>query len=641
MAINPYAPATATGNGTQVDFTFTFPYIARAHIKASINGVLTTAFTFFSASILRFTTAPPNGAVVRIFRETPGDNLVAVIQPGGPIPVAGLNSNFRQSLYYNQETQYDAASQSTAGLQAQITAATNTANTANTTAVAANATSASALAAATAASSFTQAGAGAVTRSVTSRLRDSISVKDFGAVGDGVTDDAAAVQAAINTVETLGGSVLFPPGKYLFGSQVTINRTPVVSGSNYVGERNLLISGYGAEIRTIGAISAFDVRGGFLPNHNCRLEGFTIYHRENTQAVAGIRMVGAALVTCFDISVAVSSSLPAGYAAFSLENLTPSVPDSGCFWCRIEHCTIRPWGGAEGFATYGVKATGAANALTLEGNTFSGAQTHIWLGPHAGQAYMPNSVVIDGNFFEGPTTAIGIELNGGAATYHVSGTRITNNRFEALTTAATFTGTGTTVQLPAYFAGNYADTSVTNYIVNTLNIPIVMLDFVGVGSTMGPASTYNKEGLVVSNWDGAFHALTIDASALGKGLQLRRGSDGLLLGSLTYTNAAGGNGLQLAGEYSPSYRPLTIKGCQGIAARDIAAQNLAGTATFAAATQRVVTLPVAETDANYLIFLEASANQKLWISARSTTTFTVNSDVSSSNTFGWLLIRHL
>jgi hypothetical protein len=487
--------------------------------------------------------------------------------------------------------------------------------------------------------SFTQSGAGAVTRTVDSKLKDVVSVKDFGAVGDGVADDAAAVQAAIDTVETLGGSVLFPPGKYLFGSQVTINRTGAPLGGGFVGERNLLISGYGAEIRTSGAISAFDVRGGFQP-YQSRIEGFTIYHRNNTQAVAGIRMIGASLVTCSDVSVVVSGSLPAGYAAFSLENLTPSDPDSGCFWCRIERCSVRPWGGAEGFGAYGVKATGAANALTLQGNVFSGATTHVWLGPHAGQAYMPNAVVIDGNFFEAPAAATGIELNGGAVIYHVSGTRITNNRFEGLTNAATFTGTGTTVQLPAYFAGNYADTSVTNYIVNSLSIPVVMLDFVGVGSPMGPAKMYNKEGLIIDNWDGTFDTLTVGISALGKGLRLRRNSDGAVLGSLAYSNAAGGIGMQLAGSYSPSYRPLTIKGCQGIAARDTAANNLASTATFAASTQRVVTLPVAEADANYLIFLEARANQRLWVSARSTTTFTVDSDVSSSNSFGWLLIRH-
>lgn len=128
MAINPYVPASATGNGTQVDFTFTFPYIFPTHVKAYLNGVATTAFTFFSTNVLRFTVAPALGVNVLIVRETPGDALAAVIQPGGPLPIVGLNNNFLQSLYYNQETQYDAANQSTAGLQTQITSATNTAN---------------------------------------------------------------------------------------------------------------------------------------------------------------------------------------------------------------------------------------------------------------------------------------------------------------------------------------------------------------------------------------------------------------------------------------------------------------------------------------------------------------------------------
>jgi hypothetical protein len=218
MAINPYAPATATGNGIQVDFPFTFPYINQLHIKASINGVLVPAFTFFSANVLRFSVAPALGAAVRIFRETPADTLTAVIQPGGPIPVVGLNQNFLQGLYYNQETQYDAANQSTAGLQAQITAATNTAN--------------NALTVASGSGSFTQSGAGAVARTVNSKLADMVSVKDFGAVGDGITNDTAAIQAAINACsEQIGGvtqtpiskSIYFPYGRYLITTPLNLS----------------------------------------------------------------------------------------------------------------------------------------------------------------------------------------------------------------------------------------------------------------------------------------------------------------------------------------------------------------------------------------------------------------------------------
>ena len=57
---------------------------------------------------------------------------------------------------------------------------------------------------------FLQAGTGAVARTAQAKMRDVVSVKDFGAVGDGVTDDSAAFLAAFNT----GKRVYAPAGTY-------------------------------------------------------------------------------------------------------------------------------------------------------------------------------------------------------------------------------------------------------------------------------------------------------------------------------------------------------------------------------------------------------------------------------------------
>jgi len=57
-------------------------------------------------------------------------------------------------------------------------------------------------------------------------------VKDYGAKGDGVTDDAAAIQACIDAVPAEGGTVYFPAGKYNVGTKLTVD-API----HFLGEK--------------------------------------------------------------------------------------------------------------------------------------------------------------------------------------------------------------------------------------------------------------------------------------------------------------------------------------------------------------------------------------------------------------------
>jgi hypothetical protein len=129
---------------------------------------------------------------------------------------------------------------------------------------------------------FLQAGTGAVTRTAQAKMRDVVSVKDFGAVGDGVTDDTAAIQLAINT----GFSLYFPAGTYRVSSltqstnsqrfvadgDVTISKNangPIItssgsfvemsgirfSGAGFTGD-NLVFSGNGCRFLNCGSRDA-------------------------------------------------------------------------------------------------------------------------------------------------------------------------------------------------------------------------------------------------------------------------------------------------------------------------------------------------------------------------------------------------
>lgn len=95
---------------------------------------------------------------------------------------------------------------------------------------------------------YLPAGAGAVVTTVQDKLRESVSVKDFGAVGDGVTDDTAAIQAAINYIGAAGGgTVRLPKSVYKTTSTLTIdyNSVELVGDGGLSGNYPLVVGSAG------------------------------------------------------------------------------------------------------------------------------------------------------------------------------------------------------------------------------------------------------------------------------------------------------------------------------------------------------------------------------------------------------------
>lgn len=78
------------------------------------------------------------------------------------------------------------------------------------------------------AATFTQSGTGAVLRTRTDKLKETVSVKDFGAVGDGVTDDTQAIQNALDTARV----VYLPKGVYKITNTLTVPQTGGIVGDN-------------------------------------------------------------------------------------------------------------------------------------------------------------------------------------------------------------------------------------------------------------------------------------------------------------------------------------------------------------------------------------------------------------------------
>ncbi len=150
---------------------------------------------------------------------------------------------------------------------------------------------------------FLQSGAGAVARTTQSKLDDIISVKDFGAKGDGVTDDSAAFQAAIDVVDGHANtytSIYLPPGDYRLTNTIRLNKRHIrIYGA---GDKSCLFFDPPSAGRTMLLVQ--DRNRAELINYIALEDfGFRASPRSRSYAKTGIRLVDASIVTIRNVNV--------------------------------------------------------------------------------------------------------------------------------------------------------------------------------------------------------------------------------------------------------------------------------------------------------------------------------------------------
>jgi hypothetical protein len=98
-----YARTLKSGDGATTDFVFSFPYLAKDHVKVFVDGNLETDWTFFAADTIRFITAPANGAVILITRQTSPNVRLVDYSVASSLNEEDLDNDSLQAFYLAQE----------------------------------------------------------------------------------------------------------------------------------------------------------------------------------------------------------------------------------------------------------------------------------------------------------------------------------------------------------------------------------------------------------------------------------------------------------------------------------------------------------------------------------------------------------
>jgi len=135
-----------------------------------------------------------------------------------------------------------------------------------------------------------------------------VNVRDFGATGDGVTADGAAIEKAVDHLNALPESarptLLFPPGRYLITGSSNFAEPATKQGVKAINHDNVTILAWGAELRvpasycwqrtTVGGDERDHFAQGILANgRNLTLRGGVLNgNLENRPVIRGPAVAG-------------------------------------------------------------------------------------------------------------------------------------------------------------------------------------------------------------------------------------------------------------------------------------------------------------------------------------------------------------
>ncbi|MBI1206777.1 MAG: hypothetical protein GC191_05750 [Azospirillum sp.] len=223
------------GTGSQTEFTYPFPIFETADLEVYLGAALqATGFAVDGAGATAggsvfFATAPANGTTVTLTRRVPIERVSDFLE-SGPLPASSLNAEFDRLTACLQQVAGDQEAmlrypETDLPASAELPGRTIRANRllafdtdGNPTASLPDNTDAQI--------GFLPGGAGATARPVRDKLADLVSIKDFGAIGDGVVDDTVAIQAAL----TAHDAVLVPAGRYRITNTITVGYGQALAG---------------------------------------------------------------------------------------------------------------------------------------------------------------------------------------------------------------------------------------------------------------------------------------------------------------------------------------------------------------------------------------------------------------------------